>query len=298
VPSAVVWHFPANGATFLSRIPLMTYDTISVTPVTPHIGAEVGQIDLTRPLSNRQVQEVHDALIQFGVIFFRNQELDFESHTRFAKYFGDLHIHVGGDGTASQMVPGYPAIRRQHFDENSKRVSGEVWHSDQTCAEIPPMASILYQKIVPPNGGGDTMFVSAYTAYEELSPRMKTYLDGLTATHDGALAFDRGAKTVYPMSSHPVIVTHPESGRKLIFVNRGFTSHINELPAAESQGVLDFLLDHIERPHWQLRFRWTNHSIAFWDNRCTQHFAIWDYAPNVRSGYRVQVKGVARPLAA
>ena len=140
------------------------------------------------------------------------------------------------------------------------------------------------------------MFASAYKAYEELSPSMKAYLDGKTATHDGARGFDKNAD-VYPVSVHPVVVRHPDSGRKLLFVNREFTSHINEVPAAESRGMLEFLCDHIARPHWNMRFRWTDHSIAFWDNRCTQHFAIWDYWPNVRSGYRMFVKGTERPAA-
>lgn len=272
------------------------YDTITVTPCTPHIGAEIGNIDLTRPLSNRQVEEVHDAIIAHGVIFFRNQKIDFESHERLVRYFGEPHVHVGGKGTASTTIPGYPAIRKQYFDANSKRVSGEEWHSDQSCAEIPPMYSVLYQEIIPPNGGGDTMFASAYKAYEELSPSMKTYLEGKTATHDGARGFDKKAD-VYPVSVHPVVIRHPESGRKALFVNREFTSHINEVSAGESRGVLEFLYDHIARPHWNMRFRWTPHSIAFWDNRCTHHKAIWDYWPNVRSGYRMFVKGTERPAA-
>jgi taurine dioxygenase len=272
------------------------YDTITVTPCTPHIGAEIGNIDLTRALSNRQVEEVHDVIITHGVIFFRNQKIDFESHERLVRYFGEPHIHVGGKGTASTIVPGHPAIRKQYFDANSKRVSGEEWHSDQSCAEIPPMYSVLYQEIIPPNGGGDTMFASAYKAYEELSPSMKTYLEGKTATHDGARGFDKKADT-YPVSVHPVVIRHPESGRKALFVNREFTSHINEVSASESRGVLEFLYDHIARPHWNMRFRWTPHSIAFWDNRCTQHYAIWDYWPNVRSGYRMFVKGTVRPAA-
>ena len=274
----------------------MSYDTITVTPSTPHIGAEIGNIDLTRPLSNRQVQEVHDAIIGHGVVFFRDQEIDFVSHERLVRYFGEPHVHVGGKGTASQSIPGHPAIRKQYFDASSKRVSGEEWHSDQSCAEIPPMYSVLYQELVPPNGGGDTMFLSACKAYEELSPGMKTYLEDKTATHDGSRVFDKNAD-VYPVSVHPVVVRHPESGRKLLFVNREFTSHINGVPATESRGVLEFLYEHIARPHWSMRFRWTNHSIAFWDNRCTQHYAIWDYWPNVRSGYRMFVKGTERPAA-
>ena len=276
----------------------MDFQTISATPSTPHIGAEIGNIDLTRPLSNRQVQEVYEALLKYQVIFFRDQKIDFEQHTSFARQFGKLHIHVGGDGTASQMIEGHPEIRRQHFDANSKRVSGEVWHTDQSCAPIPPMASILYQRLVPPDGGGDTLFASMYAAYDSLSPRMQSFLEGLTATHDGALSFDKGAKTKYPTAVHPVIAKHPDTGRKLIYVNRGFTSHINELPAQESAALLSFLFDHCAKPHYHMRFRWRDHSIAFWDNRCTQHFAIWDYWPNVRSGYRVQVEGTAPPLAA
>ena len=127
---------------------------------------------------------------------------------------------------------------------------------------------------------------------------MKAFLEPFTAEHDGARVYDKGATTIYPVSVHPVIAQHPDTGRKLLFVNAGFTSRIMELPKDESDAVLGFLFDHIAKPHWQVRFRWRDHSIAFWDNRCTQHFAIWDYWPNVRSGYRVQVEGTACPLAA
>lgn len=274
----------------------MSDTAITITPITPRIGAEIGNIDLMKPLTNQQVEDVYNALLRHQVIFFRNQPLDFESHKRFASYFGELHIHAGGDGTASQLIPEDPVVRRQHFDKDSKWVSGEVWHTDQSCLSIPPMGSILYQKIVPPDGGGDTCFASMYAAYEELSPRMQAFLEGLTARHDGALAFAKDAKTKYPVAIHPVIAKHPDTGRKLIFVNRGFTERIIELPEHESVAVLEFLFEHCAMPHWQVRFRWTKDSIAFWDNRCTQHFAIWDYWPNVRSGFRVQTKGTASPL--
>src|SRR5579883_936803 len=276
----------------------MELQTITATPSTPHIGAEIGNIDLTKPLSNRQVEDIYQALLKYQVIFFRDQPITFEQHVNFARQFGKLHVHVGGDGTASQMIEGHPEVRRQHFDKNSKRVSGEVWHTDQSCAEIPPMASILRQEIVPPDGGGDTLFASMYAAYDALSPRWKTFLEGLEALHDGALAFDRGAKTKYPTAVHPVITKHPDTRRKVIYVCKGFTSHIVGLPRHESDAVLNFLFDHCARPHWQVRFRWTPNSIAFWDNRCTQHFAVWDYWPNVRSGYRMFVKGTERPKAA
>jgi taurine dioxygenase len=273
----------------------MEFETITVIPSTPHIGAEITNIDLTKPMTNRQVEEVYGALLKHQVIFFRDQPINFDQHVAFARQFGALHVHVGGKGTASQMIDGHPEVRRQHFDEKSKRVSGEVWHTDQSCADIPPMASILRQEIVPPDGGGDTLFASMYAAYEALSPRMKTYLDGLTALHDGALAFNSGHK--YPTAVHPVIAKHPDTGKKLIYVNKGFTSHIVDMPRDESDAILGFLFEHMARPHWQVRFRWTANSIAFWDNRCTQHFAVWDYWPNTRSGYRAQVEGTMPPPA-
>ena len=138
----------------------MDFDTISVTSLSPHIGAEIAGLDLREPLSSRQVEEVHEALMRHLVVFFRDQPIDFAAHKRFCGYFGEMHVHVGGDGTASSMVEGHPEIRRQHFNADSKRVSGEVWHTDQSCAPIPPMGSILHQHIVPPLGGGDTLFAS------------------------------------------------------------------------------------------------------------------------------------------
>ena len=272
----------------------MNCETITVTPASPHVGAEIGHIDLTRPLEERQVRELREAITAHGVLFFRDQKIDFESHERLVRYFGEPHEHIGGDYTASKRIPGHPGIRKQYFDANSKRVAGEDWHSDQSYAEIPPTFSFLYQEQVPPNGGGDTMFLSACKAYEELSEGMKTYLDGKTATHMGGKSFDK-IPNARPAVAHPIVIRHPESGRKLLFVNPNFTRYINDIPAAESRCVLQFLYEHLARPHWSMRFRWTNHSIAMWDNRCTQHCAIWDYWPNVRSGYRMFLKGTERP---
>jgi taurine dioxygenase len=271
----------------------MRYETITVTKCTPHIGAEIGDIDLRKPLSNQQVEELHRAFAENLVIFFREQEISFDDHLRLANYFGELHYHVGPK-TPSKATSENPAIRRQYFDKDSEQVSGEVWHTDQSCAPIPPMASILHQHIIPPDGGGDTLFASMYAAYDRLSPRMKVYLEGLTAVHDGRPIFGDGA----PVSTHPVIVRHPVTGKKLIYVNWDFTTRINELPRHESDGVLQWLVEHCHSDEWSMRFRWRPHSIAMWDNRCAQHKAIWDYWPNTRLGYRVQVKGSAAPQAA
>jgi taurine dioxygenase len=163
------------------------------------------------------------------------------------------------------------------------------------------MGSILHMKIIPPIGG-DTLFAGMYAAYDALSPRLQNFLEGLTATHDGARAFAKYDTTktdkIYPVAAHPVIARHPVSGRKVLFVNSGFTSHINELTRAESDMLLAYLYDHLSQPDFQVRFRWRENSVAFWDNRCTQHKAIWDYYPNVRSGFRVQIQGAVPPIPA
>lgn len=270
--------------------PLPSYRHIEVTPVSPHIGAEISHIDLTKPLNENQISEIKEAFCRYQVIFFRDQKISFEDQIRVASLFGPLGQHVGKQ-TISKSTDN-PLVRKFHYDETSDRVSGENWHSDQSCASHPPLGSMLYLHTVPPDGGGDTMFASTYAAYDALSEPMKVFLSGLTATHDGTRVFGPGT----PKSSHPVITRHPESGRRGIFVNWDFTSHINELPRAESDALLAFLYRHIGRDEWSCRFRWQPHSIAFWDNRCAQHKAIWDYWPNVRSGFRVQVEGTQAPL--
>jgi taurine dioxygenase len=267
------------------------YDAISVTPATPHIGAEIGNVDLTQPLSDAQVEQLRAAFTQYGVVFFRDQRISFDDQIRLASYFGTLGTHAGK--TTISKPTENPQVRKFHYDETSAVISGENFHSDQSCAAIPPLGTILYNHTVPPDGGGDTQFASMYAAYDALSPRMKTYLEGLTATHDGTGIFGPGT----PVSVHPVVVRHPESGRKALYVNTDFTSHINDLPRLEADRLLHFLIDHCTNPQWTCRFRWHAHSIAFWDNRCVQHQAIWDYWPNVRSGFRVQIEGTVAPVA-
>lgn len=270
---------------------LPSYETITVTPVSPHIGAEIGNIDLTKPLSDLQVKELKDAFHRYLVIFFRDQKIGFEDQIRTAGYFGPLGRHVGK--TTISKPTDNELVRRFHYDETSKRISGENYHSDQSCAVHPPLGTMLYNHTVPPHGGGDTCFSSMYAAYDALSQKMKDYLSGLTATHDGTRVFGPGT----PISVHPVIIRHPVTGRKVVFVNTDFTSHINEVSPQESKAILEYLYDHCRREEWSCRFRWQAHSIAFWDNRCTQHKAIWDYWPNTRSGFRVQLEGTEAPVA-
>src|SRR6185295_1077858 len=151
------------------------YETITATPTSPHIGAEIGKIDLTRPLTNKQVEELHDAFARYLVIFFRDQKISFDDQIRLAGYFGPLGKHVG-KSTISKGTDN-PAVRKFHYDETSKQISGENFHSDQSCAPMPPLGSMLYNHTFPPDGGGDTMFASMYAAYDALSDRMKKYLE-------------------------------------------------------------------------------------------------------------------------
>lgn len=271
----------------------MQYELIEVKPVTARVGAEISGVDLSKPLEAQALREVRQALVQHGVIFFRDQELDHDSHKAFGRAFGELAIHP-----AIPSPEGHPEILPIHADANSTYIAGERWHSDVSCDAEPPLGSILYLHTIP-EFGGDTLFSSMYAAYDGLSERMKAYLEGLTARHDGEPQYrgryaDQGVDDtgkVYPRADHPVVRTHPETGRKCLFVNPVFTTKINELPRLESDTILAMLHAHCANPDFQVRFRWQPHSVAFWDNRCVQHLAIWDYYPNVRSGFRVTVKG-------
>ena len=199
---------------------------------------------------------------------------------------------------------GDPEILRVKTTKDSKYTAGNGWHTDVTCDEIPPMASALYIKETPEHGGGDTLFANMYLAYDLLSDTMKSLLENLTAVHDGALPYLGNYKVAppegdaYPKNEHPVIVTHPETGRKVLFVNSGFTSHIKGMHPFESKALLQMLFDHISRTHrLTCRVAWQPNTLTLWDNRCTQHHAIWDYFPESRYGERVSILGNSRPAA-
>ena len=276
----------------------MTSNSMEIQPLTPWIGAEIFGVDLTRPLSNDQVEAIHKAFLKYLVIFFRDQDLDFASHEALSRHFGELHLPPA---LAPFRVPDHPGIVKLHIDENSVRAPGELWHSDMSCDAEPPLGSILFLHTVP-KVGGDTAFASMYAAYDALSDRMKQQLEGLNAIHDAraSMALAETLNTVneekrstarFPRSSHPVIRTHPETKRKTIYVNKSFTTHIVGIPKAESDALLDYLYEHSRQEEFQCRFRWRPNSIAFWDNRAAQHKAIWDYHPQTRSGYRTQICG-------
>lgn len=272
-----------------ARPPLRSAAGLRVDPLTPHMGAVVSGVDLTRPLSGEQAQALRELLTDWLVLFFRDSPIDHDGHKALARVFGELHV---AKATAAWAVAEHPEVTRMHTDATSTYVAGEDWHSDMTCDPEPPLGSILYLHTVPETGG-DTAFSNMYLAYEALSDRMKTFLDGLTARHDAARVFGAiaPAGTAFNVSHHPVVRTHPQSGRRALFVNKQFTDSIDGLPRDESAALLGFLSTHVQRPEFQCRFRWAPHSIAFWDNRCVQHTAIWDYFPQLRSGFRVTIKG-------
>ena len=268
---------------------------ISIVPVTPLIGAEVAGVDLARPLSDNELGLVRQALLDHLVLFFRGQDLTIEQHKAFGRLFGELHIHPARDRNG---IEGHPEILHVKAGPESTRVNGDDWHSDVSCDAEPPMGSILRLFEVPPSGG-DTLFANMYAAHDALSAPMQAFLSGLTAVHDGGPNYiDRARRAgiykpdkVFPAHEHPVVRTHPETGRKALFINRIFTQSIVGVTREESRAILDFLFQHIARPDFQCRFRWEKDSVAFWDNRCTLHHAMWDYYPEVRQGYRVTIKG-------
>jgi len=272
----------------------MGYEALRIELANPRVGAFVSGVDIAAPLSNREVSELHQALADYQVLFFRDQHFTLDSQKAFGRLFGELHIHPNTPGPE-----GHPEILPIHADASSKEVAGEHWHSDVSCDPEPPLGSILHLHTVPPNGAGDTLFASMYAAYEALSPRLKTYLEGLTALHAGERNYRRNNRLrgiddrgrVFPWANHPVVRTHPVTGRKALYVNRVFTYRINEVPELESDAILDYLYRHAERPEFQVRFQWQPNSVAFWDNRAVQHLAVWDYFPQVRSGNRVTIKG-------
>ncbi|MCB5906082.1 TauD/TfdA dioxygenase family protein [Streptomyces pinistramenti] len=269
--------------------------SFTVDPLTPLLGAEVSGLDLTKELTAEQTDDVKRAFLAHHVLVFRDQNLTDEDHKRFAGLFGPLHP------VAAPVEGSDPYILEISADKDSRAVAGNGWHADGTADTEPSLGSMLHITRIPEAGsGGDTLFANMHLAYDMLSPAMKTFLEGLTAVHDGALPW-RGqtppAGYDIPLNEHPVVVRHPETGRKLLFVNGPYTSHIVQLSRGESDAVLQMLYTHIARTHLlHCRVRWQPGTLVFWDNRCVQHHAVWDYYPHARYGRRIAINGT-RPTA-
>jgi taurine dioxygenase len=264
------------------------------------LGATVSGLNLTVPLHEKDVATLRQALAEHQVLFFRDQTLSARHHREFGLAFGTLQIHP-----SYPTVEDYPDIIYLENDRDNPSKIDE-WHTDMSFTPIPPMGSILIARIMPEQGG-DTMFASLGASYDDLPDSIKKSLSGLTATHSFAHGFKdslaepggrerlRDALDRNPDVVHPVVTTHPVSGRKMLFVNRIFTSRINELHARDSEDLLSFLCDHMVQDKYVYRFKWRKNSIAFWDNRAVLHKPVNDYWPATRRMERVTINDTWRP---
>ena len=269
---------------------------IEVTPIAGACGAEISGVDLAQPLGNEGFATVHQALLDHGVIFFRDQALTPAQQIAFSRRFGDLRI-----SEQYESLEDYPEIIQIVKEPDSTGIVGNLWHSDESFLPQPALGSLLYM-IECPEVGGDTMFANQYAAFEALSPGMRELLSGLNAVYSDASLQQRNAgralkvkpgsqdRDIYE-SVHPVVRTHPETGRKSLFVHKPYTIRFENMTEEESKPLLDFLYAHSARPEFTCRFRWRKGSLAFWDNRCLVHYALNDYAGVRRYAHRVTVVG-------
>jgi taurine dioxygenase len=269
---------------------------IAITPKSPTIGAEISGIHLGDELSDDTIATIRRALLDYKVLFFRDQDISTDQHLAFGRRFGELEVHP-----FAVNKPDHPEVLAiTHDADHPGRENG--WHSDVTWRLEPSLGSILRCIECPPVGG-DTLFADMYAAYDGLPQRIKDRVEGRVARHDFAhfrkLLRLRGAsddevaemEARYPNPEHPVIRTHPETGRRGIYVNNAFTQEIVGLDPTESAELLQILYAQAQFPEYQVRFNWEPNSIAFWDNRACQHYAASDYWPNVRRVERVTIVG-------
>jgi alpha-ketoglutarate-dependent taurine dioxygenase len=274
------------------RLAGLSWRTFSARQLGTTTGAEISGVDLTSELSDDAVAELRQALYDYKVIFFRDQPMTPSQHVTFARRFGDLEIHP--------FLPsntGEPELVR--FEKTAEVTGYEnSWHHDVTWRETPSMGAILHALSVP-DRGGDTLFSDMYAAYDALDEETKERIDDLVAVHDFVQTFGYGmseeqrrqAREQYPQVRHPVVCTHPGTGKKHLYVNRPFASHIEGMDPDESRRLLDFLCRQADAPEHQCRFTWTKDAVAFWDNRAVQHYASSDYWPHLRTMERASVIG-------
>jgi taurine dioxygenase len=272
--------------------------TITISRMTPALGAIVEGVNLSDELPAESIERLGGLLVEHQILFFRRQPLTPQQQCRFAARFGELHIHP-----IYPVLPELPQI--MVIDTHGDFLpDNDNWHTDVTFSQTPPLAGILAAKQLP-SVGGDTLWSSNRAAYEALSAPMQKLLDGLTAEHSVVKSFPAGrwgadpkfkerydrAVAKHPPVTHPVVRTHPVSGRKGLFVNDGFTTRIHEVSAKESDALLTFLFAHAARPEFTLRWQWSVDDVAFWDNRVTHHYAVADYLPERRIMHRATVIG-------
>ena len=273
------------------RLDALVFEHISVSPIGATIGAEIGGVDLAK-LDDATFAEIRRAWLAYKVVFFRDQAIGAEEQIAFALRFGELEAHPFLDAHADHEQ----IVRFEKGEEFSGYEN--LWHSDVSWREIPALGAVL-RAIEVPERGGDTLFGDMVAAYEGLDDDLKEAIDGLHAIHDFTHTFGRildeeslaERRKQFPPARHPVVRTHPETGRKILYVNPIFVSHIEDIEPEESQRLLDVLCRQAAVPEYQCRFRWRNGSVAFWDNRATQHYAASDYWPQRRVMERVAIIG-------
>jgi taurine dioxygenase len=275
-----------------AELAALEFERIRVAPLSPVIGARVAGVDLREPLDDATLGEIARALHEFKVVFFSGQDLTMEQQAAFARRFGELEDHP--------FLPspeGQPRVIR--FAKDEATVGAEnVWHSDVSWREIPSLGSVLRARVVPAVGG-DTLWADMEAAYEGLGDELKERIGGAVAVHDFVNSFGLGLpsekreamRAKYPPAEHPVVRTHPVTGRRSLYVNAIFTSHVKGLSPEESRGLLRVLQRQAAVPEYQVRFRWSADDVAFWDNRSTQHYAASDYWPQARVMDRVTIIG-------
>jgi taurine dioxygenase len=265
-----------------------------IRPLIGALGAEILDIDISMPLGPDRVAQLRGALFDYQVIVFREQRLTLEQHKTFARQFGPLHVHPY---IMARPLDGHPEVLRVVKEKDDRRVFGEKWHSDVTFLERPVLGSVLYA-VDTPKKGGDTLFATMYLAYEALSDGMKTMLEGLVAIHETQVPEVDPAtgqpfmplRLVNSSNEHAVIKTHPETGRKLLYVNSTYTTHFKDMTQEESRPLLDYLFQHATKAEFTSRVRWAPGTVTFWDNRSTQHLPINDYHGERREMHRVTVE--------
>src|SRR5437764_9752300 len=272
---------------------------IRVGPASAYVGAEIGGVDLAKPLKDEALGEIRRAFGEYGVVFFRDQHLSPEQHIAVAERFGPIDIN-----RFFAHVSGYPIIAEVRKEPEQERNIGGGWHTDHSYDEVPALGSMLYARDVPQTGG-DTLFASMYAAYDALSDGMKVTLEGLRACHSSRHVF--GAEAAAPRGDlngrignpelatqdavHPVVILHPETGRKALYGNPGFTLRFEGWTDEESRPLLEYLYRHAVKPEFTCRFRWREGSLALWDNRSTWHFAVNDYHGERRLLHRITIQG-------
>jgi taurine dioxygenase len=268
------------------------YETIRVEPLSPSVGAEISGFRMDGEVGPEQLAELRRALVEWKVIFFRDQDVEIDEHVAFAGLFGELEIHP-----FARSLEGHPEVLVIHHTEKSKG-GQNGWHSDVTWRQEPSLGSILRAKIVPAVSG-DTLFCDMNAAYEGLDEATREQVDDLYAIHRFDRVFakrlseEERAEVLekYPPARHPVVRTHPESGLKSLYVNDSFVSHIEGMDNPEGQRLLQRLYRQTSTPEYQVRFRWRVNSVAFWDNRAVQHYAAFDFHPQERRVERVTIVG-------